>query len=51
MLILNHICLDEAKKFNNVEKPIKEVCIFNDYPRFLDKVIRNHLAAYRSHRE
>ena len=27
------------------------MCIFNDYPRFLDKVIRDHLATYRSCRE
>jgi len=51
MSIVNHIRLDKAKKFNNIEKPIEEVCIFNDYPRFLDKVIRDHLATYTSHRE
>jgi len=27
------------------------VCIFDDYPRFLDKVIRDHLTTYRSRRE
>jgi len=27
------------------------VNIFDDYPRFLEKVIRDHLATYRSHRE
>jgi len=30
MSILDHIRLDEAKKFNNVEKPIEKVCIFDD---------------------
>jgi len=49
--ILEHIRFDEAKKFNNVEKPIEEVCIFDDYPRFLGKVIRYHLATHRSHRK
>jgi len=48
LLILNHIRLDEAKKINNVEKPIEKVCIFDDYPRLLDKVIRDHLATYKS---
>jgi len=27
------------------------VCIFNDYPRFLDKVIRDHLTTHNSRRE
>ena len=49
--ILNRIRLDEAKKFNNVEKPIEEVCILDDYLKFLDKVIRVHLATHRSRRE
>ena len=51
MSILNHIRLNEAKKFNNVEKPIEKVCILDDYPRFLNKVIRDHLAIHRSRRE
>ena len=51
MSILDHICLDEVKKFNNVEKPIEKVCIFDDYPRFLDKMTRDHLATHRSRRE
>ena len=49
--ILNHIRLEEAKKFNKVEKPIEKVCILDNYSRFLDKVLRNHLATHRSHRE
>ena len=51
MSILSHIRLKEARKFNNIEKPIEEVCILDDYPRFLDKVIKNYLATNRSHRE
>ena len=52
MSILDHIHLDEAKeKFNNIETPIEEVCIIDDYPRLLDKVIRDHLATHRSRRE
>ena len=51
MSILDHICLDEAKKFNNVEKPIEEVCTLDNYPRFLDKVIKDYLATHRSIRE
>ena len=27
------------------------MCIFDDYPRFLGKVIRYHLATHRSHRK
>ena len=26
------------------EKPVEEVCMFDDYPRYLYKVIRDHLA-------
>jgi len=51
MSVLYHIRLDEAKKFNNIDKPINKVCIFDDYHRFLDKVIRNHLATYKSRRK
>jgi len=51
MSILDHNCLDESKKFNNIEKPIEEMCILDDYPKFLDKVIKNYLATHRSHRE
>ena len=49
--ILNHFRLDVAKKINNVKQPIAEVCIFDDYPRFLDKVIIEHLVIHISHRE
>ena len=42
--ILNHICLDEEKKFNNIEKLTEKVCILDDYPKFLDKVIRDYFA-------
>ena len=51
MSILNHIRLDEAKKFNNIEKSIEEVYILDDYARFLDKVIKGYLATHRSRRE
>ena len=51
MSILNHIRLKEARKFNNIEKLIEEVCILDDYPRFLDKVIRDYLATYISRKE
>jgi len=51
MSILDHIRLDEVKKFNNVKKPIEKVCILNYYPRFLNKVIKDYLATHRSHRE
>ena len=51
MSILDHIRLDEAKKFNNVEKPTEKMCIFDEYPRFLDKVIRDHFVIYRSRRK
>jgi len=51
MSILIHIRLDEVRKFNNIEKPIEEVCILDDYCRFLDKVIRDHLTIHRSRRE
>ena len=27
------------------------MCIFDDYPRFLDSVIRDHLTTHRSHGE
>jgi len=40
----------KQKKFNNVEKPIEEVCILDDYPRFLDKVIKDYLAKHRFRR-
>ena len=51
MSIVDHIRLDETKKFNNVEEPIEKVCIFDDYPRFLDKVIKDYLVTRRSHRD
>jgi len=51
MSILYHIRLNEAKKFNNVEKSIEKVFIFYDYPMFLDKVIRDHLVTHRYRRE
>ena len=44
--ILEHIHFHEAKKFNTFEKPVEEVCILDDYPRYLDKVIRDHLAIH-----
>ena len=46
MLILNHIRLYEENEFNNVDKPDEKVCILNDYRRFRDKLIRDHLAEY-----
>jgi len=49
--ILDNICLDKARKFNNVEKSIDEVCILDDYSRFLYNVIKDHLATHRSHRD
>ena len=33
------------------EKVVEEVCIFDDYPRFLDKVIRDHLVILTPHVE
>jgi len=46
MSILHHICLHEENEFNNIDKPKEEVCILNDYYRFRDKLIRDHLAKY-----
>ena len=43
--------MTKQKKFNNIEKFIEEVCIFDDYLRFLDKVIKDHLAIHKSRRE
>ena len=42
--ILDYIYFHEENKFNTCEKPIDEVCIFDDFPRFWDKVIKYHLA-------
>jgi len=49
--ILNHIRLHEANEFNNVDKPDEKVCILDDYRRFRDKLIRDHLAEYSPRRE
>ena len=51
MSILNQIHFHEANKFNNVDMPDAEVCILDDYRRFQDKLIRDHLAEYSPRRE
>jgi len=49
--ILDHIRFHEANKFNTCEKPVDEVCIFDDFSRFRDKVIRDHLVKITPRRE
>jgi len=46
MSILDHIRLHEANEFKNVDKPDDEVCILDDYHRFRDKLVRDHLAEF-----
>jgi len=42
--ILEHIHFHKAKKVNTFEKLVEKVFILDDYHRYLDKVIRDHLA-------
>jgi len=51
MSILDHISLHVVNLFNNVDKPNEEVGILDDYHRFRDKLIRDHLAEYTHRRE
>ena len=47
--ILDHISFHEANKLNTCEKPVDEVWIFDDFPRFQDKMIIDHLAKIIHH--
>ena len=49
MSILYHIRLHEENEFNT--EPDKKVCIFDDYRRYWDKLIRDQLAEYSPRRE